>query len=291
MHALSKRAVAGLVVATAIMPLFAFADTSDLQSQIQSLLSQIKALQEQIRTLIASSSGAGTGDGWKIGSTTPPSWKDTSNNVPPGQIGKMTCVTIARNLRVGSHGEDVKNLQQILSQDSESGFQGSATGFFGPLTAQAVMKFQKRMGIASSTDGSVGTLTRGFFERQCGAMPSIISGTITASGGSTITIQNKENKSVIVNITASTTIKIFSGTSTPPTTGTTSDLVVGKTAVADGPKNADGSIQAVHIAVGMVPMPPMSGPGDLGTPPRGMMPTINGPLGGNGDNHGGPQNW
>ena len=56
----------------------------------------------------------------------------------------------------------------MLGEDSENGFHGSPTGFFGPLTAQAMMKFQMRMGIASSTTGSVGPMTRGFFERECG---------------------------------------------------------------------------------------------------------------------------
>jgi peptidoglycan hydrolase-like protein with peptidoglycan-binding domain len=52
---------------------------------------------------------------------------------------------------------------------SNSGFSGAATGFFGPLTLRALVRFQGEFGIASSSSaGSVGPLTRGFFQRQCG---------------------------------------------------------------------------------------------------------------------------
>gem|GEM_PF-981164 len=260
---------AGLVAVALAVPFLAFAQTTDVQSQIQSLLSQIKALQEQLKALVASSSASGGFD-WMASST--------PGMMPPGQMGKGACVALNRNLRMGSQGDDVKGLQQMLKDDGD--FQGGITGFFGQLTAHAMAAFQMHMGIASSTDGSVGPMTRGFFERKCGKgigggmsgggiMGGRVSGTIAASSASSITIQNKDNKSVLVNITASTTIQVFNGTSTPPTAGTISDLVVGKMAAADGPQNQDGSIQAVHISVGILPPPPMMG-GDDGN--HGMMP-------------------
>ena len=179
----------------------------------------------------------------------------------------MRCVMLNRNLHAGDQGDDVKNLQNILAEDADNEFHAGATGFFGPLTAHAVMKFQMRMGIASSTDGSVGPLTRGFFERTCGKgldmrgpdmMQGNVRGTITANNTTNVTIQKEDGASVVANITASTTIKVFIGSSTPPTTGTVADLIVGKKAIADGRKNSDGSIQAIHITVGDIlpPMPP-----------------------------------
>lgn len=87
---------------------------------------------------------------------------------PPGQIGKMLCIALNRNLGVGSHGDDVRKLQEMLAQDLSVGFNASSTGYFGPMTAKAMMRFQIHYKISSSTTGAVGPLTRGFFERSCG---------------------------------------------------------------------------------------------------------------------------
>lgn len=92
----------------------------------------------------------------------------TLRRLPPGQVGKMACITLSRNLGLGSRGDDVKKLQEMLAEDSESDFHAVPTGFFGPLTAKAMMRFQTHHGIASSTTGYIGPLTRGFFERRCG---------------------------------------------------------------------------------------------------------------------------
>lgn len=285
--------------------------TADAQTQIQTLLAQIKTLQEQIKNIVASSTG---GQGWGMGSSTGP-------GMPPGQMGKMACITLNRNLKQGDQGDDVKNLQQMLKDDSQSGFNGNVTGFFGPLTMKAMMHFQMNNGIASSTSGTVGPLTRGFFERRCGKgldgmqggqgqggmgkMPpgamnqSWAAGNITVNSTTSITIQT-DGGPVVVNITASTTVHVFASnsTSTPPTNGSVSDLVVGKMARAIGMKNADGSIQAMIIDVGTtLPPPPMmkmDGEGQNGKPPMGIMPIMNGQGGGNygpGGNNSGPQNW
>ncbi len=292
---MNKKVIAGALVA-GLFPALALAQTTDVSSQIQSLLQQIQALQQQLKTLVMSAHASSTGDdhGWMMGSTT-----------PPGQMGKMACITLSRNLGVGSQGDDVKGLQQMLGEDPENDFHGSATGFFGPLTAHAMMMFQMHNGIASTTTGSVGPLTRGFFERRCGnglgggmnggmnddRERAGVTGTITANGGSSITIQNNDGKSVVVDISASTTIQIFTATGTPPTTGTISNLTVGLKAGAKGQQNADGSINAVIVMAGTVlPPPPMMGGDDHSNGPKGMMPTMYGPQGGPGMN-GGPQNW
>jgi peptidoglycan hydrolase-like protein with peptidoglycan-binding domain len=97
----------------------------------------------------------------------------------------MACVTLNRDLHIGSQGDDVKGLQDMLGQDPDSGFTGTSTGFFGSLTAQAMMHFQMHNGIASSTDGHVGPLTRGFFERRCGMGMDGSQGTNEHVNGST----------------------------------------------------------------------------------------------------------
>ena len=296
-----------VMVAAFAVPMIASADTvttslnvsADIQTQIQALLTQIKALQEQIKALVASSTTAG---GWTMGSSTP-KWLPGSNG--------GACITLGRTLHQGDQGDDVKNLQTMLAQDSDSDFHGSATGFFGPLTAHAMMMFQMHNGIASSTDGSVGPMTRGFFERRCGKgegmgqgmgmnggpgvmQGAMVRGTISSNNTSSISITT-DGGSVTVNISASTTIKVFASSSTPPTVGGITDLVVGKHVIAGGPKNSDGSIQAMTIAVGdnlPMPTPMMGGNGEHQGPmiPAGMMPTTKGPQYGPGMG-GGPQNW
>lgn len=59
--------------------------------------------------------------------------------------------TFQRPLYEGISGNDVTLLQEILSKYSDVYPQGLATGYFGPLTAQAVDSFKKLVGIQSST--------------------------------------------------------------------------------------------------------------------------------------------
>lgn len=186
-------------------------------------------------------------------------------NLPPGQVAKALCISLARDLGVGSRGEDVKKLQELLAEDSEVDYRSGPTGFFGPMTAKAMMKFQMKHGIASTTTGIVGPMTRSFFERACGkglgsgsrgsgdeVKTGEIAGTITAASASTITVRTRQNVSRVVNITASTTIKVYVSSTTPPTTGSMSDLVVGKTVRAEGKVMAGGSLTASHVIVGVV---------------------------------------
>lgn len=157
--------IAGFAVALAMVPAFAFAQSTNVQSQIQALLAQIQSLQQQIQALIASS----TSEHWTNGSSTP--WMNgtsTPSGMPPGLEGKSACISLNRDLEVGSEGSDVSELQTFLGGVPGLGFTASSTGFFGPITAHAMMKFQMMNGIASSTNGSVGPLTRGFFQRKCG---------------------------------------------------------------------------------------------------------------------------
>ena len=80
-----------------------------------------------------------------------------------------------RTLRVGAEGEDVRYLQQLLNQDSETsvrapglrGGLGNETTFFGPATEKAVIAFQKKYAMEvlaparlTKGTGTVGPLTR-----------------------------------------------------------------------------------------------------------------------------------
>lgn len=152
-------AVAATVALLAPAAAFAQSNTSisDLQSQIQSLMNQIKTLQQQILALRASSTPP-----------TMPRWEDTehASSSRPMMPGMKFCLNLERNIRQGDEGEDVRKIQDMLREDGRFGFNASSTGFFGPMTAQAMAKWQM-MHVASSTDGSVGPKTRAFF-RDCG---------------------------------------------------------------------------------------------------------------------------
>ena len=244
---MNKKLVAGVMMVSIMLPSLVFAQT-DVRSQIESLMSQIRTLQAQLQTLLqdaASSTRAVLG-------------------VPPGQLSKAMCIRLGRNLRHGMEGEDIRALQEWLLEDKENAFVGRATGFFGPLTARAMARFQTGMGIASTTDGSVGPLTRGFFERQCGKglgkddedKRGKITGEITAVATSSITVGKGEGRSLVVHIAGSTTIQVFASATSTPTTGTIADLTVGKRVAASGTANADGSLTALEIRVGASTPPP-----------------------------------
>ncbi|MEK7137500.1 MAG: peptidoglycan-binding domain-containing protein, partial [Patescibacteria group bacterium] len=55
----------------------------------------------------------------------------------------------ARSLARGMSGDDVRDLQELLAQDSSIFSIDLITGFFGPKTEEALRKFQKKFGIES----------------------------------------------------------------------------------------------------------------------------------------------
>ncbi len=68
-----------------------------------------------------------------------------------------------RRLSLGARGDEVKRLQEILSQDKEIYPDGLITGYFGALTKKAAQKFQEKYGIAKKGDlgyGEIGPNTR-----------------------------------------------------------------------------------------------------------------------------------
>ncbi|HEY4517072.1 MAG TPA: peptidoglycan-binding protein [Candidatus Paceibacterota bacterium] len=142
-------------------PLIASATTlSDVQAQIASLLAQIKELQKQ--TVSTSSDPVmctmemkECPDGTSVGRTGPNCEFASCGGVA---LPSRVCPQILRTLSQGSRGDDVLNLQTYLGV--------TATGYFGPLTASAVFRFQADEGL--SQVGIVGPLTRAAFARRCG---------------------------------------------------------------------------------------------------------------------------
>lgn len=100
---------------------------------------------------------------------------NTTLLLPPGQALK---IALARDLKLGSSGDDVKALQQLL-RDEGVFPNGLVTGFFGSLTKQAVIRFQEKYavdiltpaGLTSGT-GLVGPGTRKKINDLLGASSS-----------------------------------------------------------------------------------------------------------------------
>lgn len=83
----------------------------------------------------------------------------TTTAMPMMSNGNSNCTIVTRNLAVGSTdqnaGNEVRALQQFLS---DQGFTISIVGRFGPMTRDAVRKFQSAHGIPAT--GFVGPMTR-----------------------------------------------------------------------------------------------------------------------------------
>jgi len=132
-----------------------------LQVRINGLLEEVKQLQEEIA---------------RIGELKKQAY------VPPVAPGATVgvCPRINFTLRRGSTdqgtGGEVSILQRFLARDSSLYPEGLVTGFFGPLTEQAVKRYQAHKGIVSSGTpettgfGQVGPLTRKSIQEDCPAV-------------------------------------------------------------------------------------------------------------------------
>ena len=72
-------------------------------------------------------------------------------------IASAQTATLSRQLELGMSGSDVSALQTFLASDVTLYPEGLITGYFGPLTQAAVMRFQRQKGI--SPVGRVGPQT------------------------------------------------------------------------------------------------------------------------------------
>ncbi len=138
------RVLSAVILTTVLGTVVASAqNAAELQKQLQDVLQQINSLRGQLTTI----------DG-------------------PKTMG--SCATLARTLRKGSRGNDVRSLQSFLSSDPNIYPEGAITGTFGPATERAVQRFQERNGIVAYGDpfttgfGVVGARTRAVMNAQCG---------------------------------------------------------------------------------------------------------------------------
>lgn len=136
--------------------------TAELQTQIQDLLKQVQSLQQQVTAL-------------KVELGQQP--ETAAPAVPP---------ELTRNLSRGSSGDDIRGLQEFLSQDKEIYPEGLVTGYFGPLTEAAVKRWQEKNGVESA--GAIGPKTIARFNELRGptATPAIPAQSIGLTGTTTV---------------------------------------------------------------------------------------------------------
>lgn len=161
---------AGSMLAT--LPFFVHADHTNahtieqLQQQITALLAQVTALQEQL------------------------SRQSGSSTIPPPT--SVICPRFTYNYYLGMNDGETEGqitaLQKILAADSDVYPESLITGYYGPLTEQAVQRYQKKYGIVSSGSpettgyGVVGPATRRRLLRGCQQV-SVLPQVISPNGG------------------------------------------------------------------------------------------------------------
>ena len=190
------------------------ATLEELQAQIQSLLAQIAALQS-----------AQTG-----GST----------------VGGACAYTFASNLRQGSTGTEVMNLQKILNMNSATqvassgaGSPGNESSYFGSLTKAAVIRFQNLyasevlapVGLSSGT-GYVGASTRAKLNAMCAG--GVTGGTTVPTMGGAMSVSMTSQPSNALAVESASRVPF---TRVTLTAGPSDVSVTGITVERTGPAN------------------------------------------------------
>lgn len=177
----------------------------------------------------------------------------------------QVCRKFSRGLALGSRGNDVKELQEMLYDNGY--LSASSTGYFGPMTKAAVVKFQKEGGLNPS--GYFGELSRKQHEKRCGEGKDMGKGGDDRFGGNTGTSSKlypcplmacKEGAECLP--CGGKPLPPVMGSGTPPTMGTSTkpcmtmfDPMSGKPCKSEKDDHK----------------PPMMG---TGTPPTGIMCTM-----------------
>lgn len=196
---MKKQLVALAVFAALAAPFVTHAVTAaELQVQIQSLLQTISGLQSQLQSQYQSGGVAA------VANTVIPIVQTQAPD-----IGALACPYITQSLAIGSRdaltGGAVSSLQRYLIAQGVYP-EALVSGYYGPLTAQAVARLQNIHGI--SPVGTFGPQTRALLQRLCGTIsPPISYNYITVTrpaagevlqNGSTYTISWNDSRTYIV---------------------------------------------------------------------------------------------
>lgn len=126
---------------------------SDLQAQIEQLQQRVQTLAEEVANQQANLSERIAQEEQEDDSpTTSDDFTATSLPEQASDVARM-----ARQLSQGDRGPDVRQLQELLASNSQIYPEGLVTGYFGPLTSQAVTRLQQQLDIP--TTGVVGSST------------------------------------------------------------------------------------------------------------------------------------
>jgi hypothetical protein len=89
---------------------------------------------------------------------------------------------LKEGLKEGATDEDIKKIQELLATDSTIYPEGKVTGFFGPLTKEAIRRFQKRheLEVTGTVDADTRALLEGYLKERFG--DKIPAGLLTAPG-------------------------------------------------------------------------------------------------------------
>ena len=157
----------GLAMATSMLSLAPMAHAAALtSSQVQSILSLLSSFGADSST-IANVQASLTGG-------TPSSTTTTTTTT-------TTC-TFTKDLTLKSTGTEVTGLQQALIANGY--MTGSATGYFGPITQAAVIKWQKASGVTPAA-GYFGAKSRAAFKLSCSGSTTTTGTTTTGAGTGT----------------------------------------------------------------------------------------------------------
>ena len=143
-----------------IMPWLARAQTSGtdasssaatveaLQKQVQLLLNQMASLQKEISSLKSGAAAPTTSTAIPPATVSAPSSEvEDETEIEEAEIEFISPPILTRSLFRGSRGEDVRQLQEFLAQDSDIYPEGIITGYYGVGTEAAVKKWQAKNGI------------------------------------------------------------------------------------------------------------------------------------------------
>lgn len=120
--------------------------TAALQDQIKTLQALLKSLKDQREALDDDDDDDNSASSTKAQRDALKSQiKDTKGDLKDAKRE----LKFVRSLTRGMSGDDVRDLQELLAQDPTIFSLANITGFFGPLTEEAIRKFQRKHGIDS----------------------------------------------------------------------------------------------------------------------------------------------
>lgn len=178
-----KKYLFGAAFSLALLASPAFTQAAGLTSaQINAIISLLQSFGAD-SVVVARVNSALTGDASVAVVLPPPVSASTSPSVVTGGqsggsggakpgigvAGKhRVCGILQKNLSQGMRGDEVRSLQEFLGEEGQLSTD-AATGYFGPMTARAVAKWQVAQGVQGV--GSVGPMTRERIKVWCGKVP------------------------------------------------------------------------------------------------------------------------